>query len=103
MIISYIADSAAAKRVEKVLAAVQQFLECSTNRIGKVAETPSVFTMEKWQTLMYAAGPVLLSMPYMRSHLQRLEYTTCPEKGGVTENFCFVLVETFFCDTVVYA
>lgn len=103
MIISHIADSAAAKRVEKVLAAVQQFLECSTNRIGKVAETPSVFTMEKWQTLMYAAGPVLLSMPYMRSHLQRLEYTTCPEKGGVTENFCFVLVETFFCDTVVYA
>ena len=96
MIISHIADSAAAKRVEKVLAAVQQFLECSTNRIGKVAETPSVFTMEKWQTLMYAAGPVLLSMPYMRSHLQRLEYTTCPEKGGVTENFCFVLVETFF-------
>ena len=103
MIVSYIADLAAAKRVEKVLAAVQQFLECSTNRIGKVAETPSVFTMEKWQTLMYAAGPVLLSMPYMRSHLQRLEYTTCPEKGGVTENFCFVLVETFFCDTVVYA
>lgn len=95
MIISHIADSAAAKRVEKVLAAVQQFLECSTNRIGKVAETPSVFTMEKWQTLMYAAGPVLLSMPYMRSHLQRLEYTTCPEKGGVTENFCFVLVEMF--------
>lgn len=47
MIISHIADLAAAKRVEKVLAAVQQFLECSTNRIGKVAETPSVFTMEK--------------------------------------------------------
>lgn len=47
MIISYIVDLAAAKRVEKVLAAVQQFLECGTNRIGKVAETPSVFTMEK--------------------------------------------------------
>ena len=58
MIISHIADLAAAKRVEKVRAAVQQFLECGTNRIGKVAETPSVFTMEKWQTLMYAVGPV---------------------------------------------
>ena len=70
MIISHIADSAAAKRGEKVLAAVLQFLECGTNRIGKVAETPSVFTMEKWQTLMYAVGRVLLSMPYRRSHLQ---------------------------------
>ncbi len=47
MIISHIADLAAAKRVEKDLAAVQQFLECGANRIGKVAETPSVFTMEK--------------------------------------------------------
>mgnify|MGYP004456779005 CR=1 len=70
MITRYITNSGGAKRVEKVLAAVQQFLECSTNRIGKVAETPSVFTMEKWQTLMYAIGPVLLSMPYRRSHLQ---------------------------------
>ncbi len=47
VIISHIAELAAVKRVEKVLAAVQQFLECGTNRIGKVAETPSVFTMEK--------------------------------------------------------
>lgn len=70
VIISHMADLAAAKRVEKVLAAVQQFLECGTNRIGKVAETPFVFTMEKWQTLMYAVGLVLLSMPYRRSHLQ---------------------------------
>ncbi len=37
MIISHIADLAAAKRVEKVLAAVQQFLECVQT------------VLEKWQ------------------------------------------------------
>lgn len=68
MIISHIADLAAAKRVEKVLARYSYFSSAVQTVLEKWQKYP-VFTMEKWQTLMYAVGSVLLSMPYRRDHL----------------------------------
>ena len=69
MIIRYIANSGSAKRVEKVLARYIYFSRAVQTVLEKWQKHP-VFTMEKWQTLMYTASPVLLSMLYRRDHLQ---------------------------------
>lgn len=69
MIISHIVDLTAAKRVEKVLARYIYFSRAVQTVLEKWQKHP-VFTMEKWQTLMYTASPVLLSMLYRRDHLQ---------------------------------
>jgi len=69
MIISHMADIGGVKRVEKVLARYIYFSRAVQTVLEKW-QKHHVFTMEKWQTLMYTASPVLMSMLYRRDHLQ---------------------------------
>ena len=96
MIISHISDLAAAKRVEKVLAAVQQFLECGTNLIEKVAEIPSVFYDGKMTNTYVCRRPCTAVNAISAQPLEVTGICNLSGKRWGTDNFCFVLVETFF-------